>query len=257
MLDVHPPHEAAHSWKDFLIHMTTICLGLLIAIGLEQSVEWMHRRHERAQLQEDLRAELEQNQDLIRNDVAVLDGHMVWLTRWNAAAQDARDRKVPLTVTMTEYGFTQRVGRRFDLPSVAVWSVAEHAMTVGLLPRDQAEAFEKMSTVRERMVEGFQARVAVYRERTAFEARFADASAPTVPVCSKMSPEELNEYSALLMREYTAVRLEEMYQLMLFGVDRTLLDGRYDRSDLAEGMYSVEGELWTRPGSKHPTLDAR
>ena len=43
----------------------------------------------------------------------------------------------------------------YDLASVAVWSVAEHTMTVGLLPRDQAEAFEKMSTVRERMVEGF------------------------------------------------------------------------------------------------------
>jgi len=24
MLDVHPPHEAAHSWKDFFIHIATI-----------------------------------------------------------------------------------------------------------------------------------------------------------------------------------------------------------------------------------------
>ena len=67
--------------------------------------------------------------------------------------------------------------------------------------------------------------MAIYRERTAFEARFADASAPTVPVVSKMSPEELDEYSGLLMREFEAVRLEEMYQLMLFGVDRTVLAG--------------------------------
>jgi hypothetical protein len=33
MLDVHPPHEAAHTWKDFFIHVGTICVGLLIAIG--------------------------------------------------------------------------------------------------------------------------------------------------------------------------------------------------------------------------------
>ena len=43
MLDVHPPHEAAHSWKDFLIHIATIVVGVLIAIGLEQTVELMPR----------------------------------------------------------------------------------------------------------------------------------------------------------------------------------------------------------------------
>jgi inner membrane protein involved in colicin E2 resistance len=31
MLDVHPPHEAAHTWKDFLIHIATIVYGLLIS----------------------------------------------------------------------------------------------------------------------------------------------------------------------------------------------------------------------------------
>ncbi len=45
MLDVHPPHEAAHTWKDFFIHVGTICVGLLIAIGLEQTVEFFHHRH--------------------------------------------------------------------------------------------------------------------------------------------------------------------------------------------------------------------
>jgi|GEM_PF-3654432 len=28
MLDVHPPHEAAHTWRDFFIHIVTIVLGL-------------------------------------------------------------------------------------------------------------------------------------------------------------------------------------------------------------------------------------
>lgn len=46
MLDVHSPHGAAHTWKDFWIHLGTISIGLLIAIGLEQSVEAIHRLHE-------------------------------------------------------------------------------------------------------------------------------------------------------------------------------------------------------------------
>ena len=39
MLDVHPPHEKMHGFKDFLLHLLTITIGLLIALGLEGCVE--------------------------------------------------------------------------------------------------------------------------------------------------------------------------------------------------------------------------
>ncbi|GAC1676716.1 MAG: hypothetical protein NVS9B2_27370 [Steroidobacteraceae bacterium] len=42
MLEVHAPHETVHTWKDFFIHIATISVGLLIAIGLEQIVEHFH-----------------------------------------------------------------------------------------------------------------------------------------------------------------------------------------------------------------------
>ena len=43
-LDVHPAHHAATTWRDFFIHIATIVLGLLIAVGLEQRVEHFHHR---------------------------------------------------------------------------------------------------------------------------------------------------------------------------------------------------------------------
>jgi hypothetical protein len=46
MLDVHPAHHAASTWRDFFIHIATIVLGLLIAVGLEQTVEYIHHRHQ-------------------------------------------------------------------------------------------------------------------------------------------------------------------------------------------------------------------
>ena len=46
MLDVHPAHHAASTWKEFFIHITTIVIGLLIAVGLEQTVEYFHHRHQ-------------------------------------------------------------------------------------------------------------------------------------------------------------------------------------------------------------------
>ena len=39
MIDIHPPHKSDHTWKDFFIHIGTIAVGILIAIGLEQTVE--------------------------------------------------------------------------------------------------------------------------------------------------------------------------------------------------------------------------
>jgi hypothetical protein len=54
MLDIHPAHHAATTWREFLIHIATIVLGLLIAVGLEQAVEALHRHHQLNQLHGDL-----------------------------------------------------------------------------------------------------------------------------------------------------------------------------------------------------------
>jgi hypothetical protein len=61
MLDVHAPHEAARTWTDFFIHIGTIVVGLLIAVGLEQGVEWFHHRHQASELRESLHRERERN----------------------------------------------------------------------------------------------------------------------------------------------------------------------------------------------------
>jgi tetratricopeptide (TPR) repeat protein len=70
MLDVHPPHEAAHSWKDFFIHIATIVIGLLIAVGLEQTVEWLHHKSEIRETRRLLKEERKQNVDVFHRNVA-------------------------------------------------------------------------------------------------------------------------------------------------------------------------------------------
>jgi hypothetical protein len=61
MLDVHPPHGSVHSWRDFLIHVAIITIGLLIALGLEQTAEAVHHHHEVKEARRALRHELELN----------------------------------------------------------------------------------------------------------------------------------------------------------------------------------------------------
>jgi hypothetical protein len=55
VLDVHAPHEAVHTWRDFFIHIATI------AIGLEQTVEFFHHRHQVAETRAALESERREN----------------------------------------------------------------------------------------------------------------------------------------------------------------------------------------------------
>jgi septation ring formation regulator EzrA len=86
VLDVHPPHESMHGWRDFLLHLFTITIGLLIALGLEGCVEWQHHRHLVHEAEASLHAEIEsnakglpdalaalhKNQDQLKHDIEVL-----------------------------------------------------------------------------------------------------------------------------------------------------------------------------------------
>lgn len=61
VLDVHPPHEPIHGWRDFFLHLVTITIGLLIALSLEGLVEWQHHRHLVHEAEASLHVEIESN----------------------------------------------------------------------------------------------------------------------------------------------------------------------------------------------------
>lgn len=135
MLDVHAPHEATHTWSDFFIHMGTICLGLLIALGLEQAAEYVHRQHERHQLEQNLRAEAIQNLHIA---IYNLDGIANWNT-WQTEQVTELDRAAAEGRT-PRYISAPSGSRSYRLPSDAVWSVAQTG-TLNLLPRTEAQQF--------------------------------------------------------------------------------------------------------------------
>lgn len=62
-MDVHPPHRPIESWKDFLLHLLTITIGLCIALALEALVEAAHHRHIVREAHENLRREIEANHE--------------------------------------------------------------------------------------------------------------------------------------------------------------------------------------------------
>jgi hypothetical protein len=68
-LDVHPPHQSIHTWRDFFIHLITITIGLLIALSLEATVEWLSHRHLAREARASIQHEIEENRKLAAADL--------------------------------------------------------------------------------------------------------------------------------------------------------------------------------------------
>jgi hypothetical protein len=130
MLDVHAPH-GVHTWKDFFIHLGTIAVGLLIAIGLEQSVEALHHRHQvnetRSALQEEHRENIKRFHSNVRSHLvalALLHNNLRALMYLRDHPQTP-EAGLPGAVTWSLFA---------QEPLKAAWSTAESTDIVALMP---------------------------------------------------------------------------------------------------------------------------
>ena len=148
MLDVHVPHKTEHTWTDFLIHIATIVVGLFIAVGLEQTVELIHRSHERHQLQADLRAEAENNRVIIGRDLR-LQGLGPWFEQAMRAVDSATPQQGRIRITLPFApcipGSVGTSTARYFAPSEAVWTTAKESSLVSLLPVEQARMYARLA----------------------------------------------------------------------------------------------------------------
>lgn len=94
-MDVHPPHGAVHSVKEFMVHMLAITLGLLIALGLESAVEWMHHRHLVREARENIAQEMRENRVNLEKELAALPGEEKQLEAVTAVMTDAEQGRQP------------------------------------------------------------------------------------------------------------------------------------------------------------------
>jgi hypothetical protein len=90
MLDVHPPHSRMEGTRDFFLHLFTITVGLLIALGLEAGAEALHHRHQRKEAEALIRQEIQDNRQHLQESAtgfkAELDGMRDVLKTLDAAS---------------------------------------------------------------------------------------------------------------------------------------------------------------------------
>ena len=144
MLDVHAPHEPIHTWKGFVIHIATITIGLLIAIGLEQLAEYVHHRHQAAAIAGKLRAESYENMAIVRSDIKNCDETLAAIR----FIVDSLNRK-PSASPAAPWTPPVLPEARILKPSNAEWLIARDGALLQLLPTVLVANYWKIEVTRE------------------------------------------------------------------------------------------------------------
>ncbi len=140
MLDVHPPHEAAHTWKDFFIHIATIVVGLIIAVGLEQAVEAIHHRHELQKAREELRDEIQSNRRVNAKQLEYVHLVQAELNADMRLLLAYRTNNKPLAAPL-------RFDWEFRRSPFAAWDTNKESGSLNLMPHPELAYYDYISTV--------------------------------------------------------------------------------------------------------------
>lgn len=133
MIEVHLPRKL-HGFGEFLIHLFTITVGLLIAVQIESFVEWRHHLHLAEEARAALRAEIEHN---LKDLKAVQPGLKAWresidddlevMQRIQDNPNDAKAQRAGLTVNSN--GLTLRD---------TAWRTAQSTGALAYMPYEEA-----------------------------------------------------------------------------------------------------------------------
>jgi len=133
MLDVHASHQPIHTWKDFLVHIAAIAIGLLLALGLEQAVEWMHSRHQLQQARKELSLELEQNKQILQKNLEQVGKIQAELDRDMRVLHEHEASRTPTSAKL-DYSWI------FYRTPDAAWEAVKQNGSLSLMPYDELKA---------------------------------------------------------------------------------------------------------------------
>jgi hypothetical protein len=140
MLDIHLPFKGIRGFSEFLIHLFTITVGLLIAVQIESFVEWRHHLHLAEEARVALRAEIEHNLKYLKD---AQPGLKAWRERIDA------DYKAMQTIQNHPNDHkAQRAALSVDYGSITLsdtaWRTAQSTGALAYMPYEEAERYSSI-----------------------------------------------------------------------------------------------------------------
>jgi hypothetical protein len=256
MQEVHAPHRSIHTWKDFLVHIAAIALGLLMALCLEKMVEYVHHRHQSEIIESQMRTVFQSNLETDAATLRKLGVLRSYLIQLQGAISDRLQGQALPSAPPLDH---QRLSAFVILPGLAPYDAAKANGTVAWLSVNQiriynrvAFARELQSAVRDRWFLG----LAALEE---FQEQFVDSTGTLevggsvrTPDLAKLTPAQLAEYlkvvSALIKRSDALA-----HRLGLLDFEfKEVLDGVPSEEDLVRAMNREFGSEETPAGPAAP-----
>lgn len=197
-MEVHPPEHGIHSLHDFLVHMGTITLGLLIAIGLEQSVEWSHHRHQLHELHEGLQEDTEK---------AIRDSqHIETRVQVSVEWLDQQEAEVRATITRKKsiIDLPPHQHVEIDLPGAPSWRAAKAGGLLQIVSQQDIQAYSEVDDLIVQDDAAYVRSSDTVSKRLAFEKQFATDEESNRHDFGRATEAQLQEYIRLLEEEKNA-----------------------------------------------------
>jgi hypothetical protein len=147
VLEVHPPNEPVHGWRDFLIHLATITIGLLIALSLEGCVELWHHRSLVHEAEASMQIEIDANARELQNALADVRKEQDFLKKDVAVMKKIlANPKVPNNEDM-------RVDFRIRTFADVSWKTAESTGALSYMPYERAQEYANIYSAQNEIAE--------------------------------------------------------------------------------------------------------
>jgi hypothetical protein len=133
-MEIHHPDSPISSFRDFVVHLLMISLGVLIALGAEGIVEHVHNRHVVAEARTNLLAEMRQNHKTLDENLPKLKENEKLLEQSLADLQKLKaDRKAKTHDINLNLNF-------FSLSDTS-WRTAQATGALALMKYDEVQDF--------------------------------------------------------------------------------------------------------------------
>jgi hypothetical protein len=245
---VHAPQQGIHTWRDFIVHIAVITIGLLLAIGLQQIVEAVHHRSERAHLEEQMHETFVANEQLIADNLKKLERLQGYLADLRSTVSGRIDGRSPPPAPAE---LDPRNISYVPPPSLSAYEAAKANGTVALLSFDTIRLYDRVGISIGIMQADHQRFLGAMVDLQSFAERFdSTPDAPNRLVqanLTHLSKEELVEYQVLIGNMIGAADGLKR-RLRVVGVSsRAVLDGAQTEAELRAANTKLQSDLSSAP----------
>jgi hypothetical protein len=198
-VEIHAPDKPIHSFRDVAIHLAIVTTGILIALGLEQSIEWYHHRKLLAEANESLVNEIRENRDTLQRQVTNFPRFYKGMNMVTDLVNLYIDRKPPKTYPRLALFFYQAPLRNIS------WTTAQAAGATAYMPYSELHRDASVYQTQDEYNESQKLTEALLAEAARAVAKGNDGNL----LLPKLSPAELESSRSALLHADMSLRMQE------------------------------------------------